>query len=499
WFGGNSTNSDNQHLADSGHMSFVTTMTCNTGAIDYPVPKGLPGGGWNICISEDMMRVKNGGAIALYVPSGPSVTGIQHAMSLQLHGAMFGDHFRRLGEMIALSGARYIAAGNQRELAYMLILLGDPALDLELTQNLRTCPPPSKFYRPRDSIQFTLADIQPPAGKFTAALVSDAKGAGGRVLARRLCGGAETPYADGRIPVDLSVPFDAPLGPAHLQLYAWDERTTRDLAVSADFEIAQPKLEILNARSVIAEDGNTRVKVEIANRGPIPAREERIELTLPGGEQTSGAAPALFSVDASSSTTLEIPVNLFGKDTPRRPRLLDVRLATSFPPADDLPYDAIFRRLAILPPRESSGDVWAGLMPGLSDWTSPPDPSPAKLKVAAVLPLATDHPTTSRFNVALLDALGNPITQQPIIPREGISETEFELSGELRERAGLGTIKLKLGEGQTSPSLALDSVGVAEIPHNFARLRIRPESVRIEPENPFDGQTILVDFEVENA
>jgi hypothetical protein len=42
WFGGDSANSDNQLLAGTGFTPFVTTMTCNTGAIDYPIPRAFP-------------------------------------------------------------------------------------------------------------------------------------------------------------------------------------------------------------------------------------------------------------------------------------------------------------------------------------------------------------------------------------------------------------------------------------------------------------------------
>lgn len=36
WFGGNSPNSDNLHLAGTGYETFVANMTCNSGAIDLP-------------------------------------------------------------------------------------------------------------------------------------------------------------------------------------------------------------------------------------------------------------------------------------------------------------------------------------------------------------------------------------------------------------------------------------------------------------------------------
>lgn len=68
WFGGDSPSSDNLLLHNAGKYPFVATFTCNNGAIDYPIPL------WNVTIIEDMVRQKNAGAIAAFIPSGPGFT-----------------------------------------------------------------------------------------------------------------------------------------------------------------------------------------------------------------------------------------------------------------------------------------------------------------------------------------------------------------------------------------------------------------------------------------
>lgn len=122
WFGGDSPNSDNLLLNNLDKLPIVINMTCNSGAIDYPQPR------WNICISEDFMRVPNGGAVACFVPSGPGLTVQHERLMTQIGYNLFGSARRPLGESLQLAMWRFLAAGNPPELTQMFILLGDPLL-----------------------------------------------------------------------------------------------------------------------------------------------------------------------------------------------------------------------------------------------------------------------------------------------------------------------------------------------------------------------------------
>ena len=122
WFGGDSPNSDNLLLTNKDKLAVVINMTCNSGAIDYPQPR------WNVCISEDFMRVPNGGAVACFVPSGPGLTLQHERLMTEIAPTLFGNQTRSLGESFQLALWRYLAKDNPRELAEMFILLGDPLL-----------------------------------------------------------------------------------------------------------------------------------------------------------------------------------------------------------------------------------------------------------------------------------------------------------------------------------------------------------------------------------
>ncbi|MGC8839980.1 MAG: C25 family cysteine peptidase [Candidatus Sumerlaeaceae bacterium] len=122
WFGGDSENSDNLMLGNRDRLPVVLNMTCNSGAIDYPLPR------WNVCISEDFLRVPNGGAIACYVPAGPGMASIHEIFSRELVRSLFAERMEPLGPALILATYRYLAEGNPPDLVRMFILLGDPSM-----------------------------------------------------------------------------------------------------------------------------------------------------------------------------------------------------------------------------------------------------------------------------------------------------------------------------------------------------------------------------------
>lgn len=100
WFGGDSPSSDNLLLQNKGKYPFLATFTCNNGAIDYPIPQ------WNVTIVEDMMRQKEAGTIAAFVPSGPGYTRSHMALLQGLIRAMNNggsQSYASLGEAARLN------------------------------------------------------------------------------------------------------------------------------------------------------------------------------------------------------------------------------------------------------------------------------------------------------------------------------------------------------------------------------------------------------------
>ncbi len=120
WFGGDSPNNDSQRLSNSPRFPLVFNGTCNSGAIDYPLPR------WNICIAEDMMRHERGGALACFVPSGPGFTSNHLALSRALFRAAYALELRQTGPLCETARLSYQMQYPADDHARMFILLGDP-------------------------------------------------------------------------------------------------------------------------------------------------------------------------------------------------------------------------------------------------------------------------------------------------------------------------------------------------------------------------------------
>ena len=126
WFGGESENSDNLLLTNADRLPLIITMTCNTGAIDYPKER------WHVNISEDMMRQPRGGAVACYVPTGPGVTAQHERYTIQLNRALLQENIKPANAAFLLANWRYLLNGQPPDLPKMFVFLGDPSLELVL-------------------------------------------------------------------------------------------------------------------------------------------------------------------------------------------------------------------------------------------------------------------------------------------------------------------------------------------------------------------------------
>lgn len=146
WFGGDSPNSDNLRLENRQRLPFLVAYTCNNAAIDYPVEP------WNICITEDMMRVPNGGIIGGFLPTGPGFTRNHREVAKGFHTAIGPLGAREFGVVAELARLHYQAVMGSDDHSRMYLLLGDPTLELllpepeiEIETELRPWDGTSKF------------------------------------------------------------------------------------------------------------------------------------------------------------------------------------------------------------------------------------------------------------------------------------------------------------------------------------------------------------------
>ncbi len=542
WFGGGTPNSDNLFLVDSGHATFVTTMTCNTGAIDYPVHKPS---GVNINISEDMLRTRDGGAIALYVPSGPSITQIHQRMSEQLQRTLFGDRLRAFGEIVALTKTRYTLHEHPEQLTMMYLLLGDPAIELQMTSGLREFDLPSPHYFPGQRIRVDLVGLKPAEGQFEAELIS----ASGHSLNDDDAGN----FTDGRIALDFTIPSDADLEAARLRVYAWNEKTGEEIAAGSSFEIALPEIQITEARERWNEDGTRDVFVALSNPGSIPITDARLDL-LYGASGRSDSSKLLgsnavmmlgekeFNLDADAKTTVSLRLNTaaleFIRDAEIRSQDAGMK-APDQPPTEPQPVTlgiavdptAGISTLAERPVFATRKSV--GLRPA-SDWVGlvrelcsiEPGPNGTLLQLTGAVLGSPDEDRL--WTVGIDDAEGTEVTSKALRLSGGSGLASFNLRGADMDRATSGTLWLATrpapgdpdGDADADPEVEaganaetgaesdadttaqaerISSLSVASLPSLRPRARIVPGSVRVRPESPSDGQTIFVTCDIENV
>ena len=289
WFGGDSTNSDNQHLAGTRSYPFVVNFTCNTGAIDFPERP------WNICITEDMMRIAKGGAIGCFAPSGPSQSSLHRSFGEQLEDVIFGEGLRGMGQVATLTRARSSLYDISRGLTYMYILQGDPALALALPEPSYTFELDQQVYAPGSELEVALEGIEPATGRWMAQMVDQQD--------RTLWTAKGGNIRDGKIRFTVPVPAEAPSGETFIRIYGWNERTGADALIWSRIEVAWPEPIELELAFADAVRDDRRVQARLFNPGRVEATG-RVDLWWCTRATTSPLVSERFAIGPGQTRTV---------------------------------------------------------------------------------------------------------------------------------------------------------------------------------------------------
>lgn len=285
WFGGDSPNSDNLHLTNLDRLSFVTNMTCNSGAIDYPVPK------WNICITEDCMRQPKGGAIGLFVPSGPGFTSSHVKISSALLNVLFQDGIHRLGDAVTLSRSRYILAKDPVEIIQMFILLGDPALALQIPSG------DIELQTPQTDIHSSELPGEIPISGFVHSFEK------GSVIYQLYSPDNELTreteplsFDQGALEYRFTLPEGIEDGEWVIRCYAFNKDANRDAGGSIRLRVGEPFLTLKNPRVEGAGERHipgesVRASIDVANKGVVPCTDALVNLYELTNTLTNGNSP----------------------------------------------------------------------------------------------------------------------------------------------------------------------------------------------------------------
>ncbi|MCE5229686.1 C25 family cysteine peptidase [bacterium] len=271
WFGGDSPNRDTLHLAPAkGRYAFITNYTCNTGAIDYPDPP------WNISISEDLMRAPDAGAIGMFLPSGPGDTPSHMMLARQWRRGMFGDNLRGFGEMATMARLRFAAGDGPRQMLYMYILLGDPALRLQLAERWQPLDLGEKAVNPDlTDVRHVarLSNVIPESGQ-ALIRVEDLRG-------KTIWEAQPVSYADGKLELPYQIPASLVTpAPLRVVVYGWNEAECQDFAAGALLDAKRPWVRIASVATARGADlPKTSVLLNVVVRNPEQAPSGNLVLT----------------------------------------------------------------------------------------------------------------------------------------------------------------------------------------------------------------------------
>lgn len=499
WFGGDSPNSDNRRLSNRAQLPLVFNGTCNSGAIDYPMPP------WNICISEDMMRQPNGGALACFVPSGPGYTSNHRVLSKALFRAAFELGGRRIGPICEAARMSYKIREKADDHARMFVLLGDPL---------------SALPRPAGEGAFETLRVTP---------VSEAGGAGRAYRLR-----AETPPLkdatlkaqwmvlddDGhpmmKIPehslkgdraileVDLS---STTMGMLHVLCYlfsgsdsATGSQRGDDYCFGGRIRVDPSPVSIaplsLYPPGILLEPDRTQVRILIplTNNSGVPAEGSLVLERLNASMRGEPFPLRTFQLDALEKQTLsaEIPVkpgiNLFAARVIPSKTVLPDPLSVAPPPvAAAVPstnpnlHDIALQVLSIEPVRRQSGHIQALVKVLLANLGGVPWPGGS---VRVVMGKNT-----------------TPI-KQPVV---GILQPSQIIHSELLVPWPVGkepvswTVDVECIVAEWKDMNPENNVGTVSVnPRELPDLALVSGSLQITPPSPSDGETVFLEVTVEN-
>ncbi len=310
WFGGDSPNSDFLHLENRDNMPFLVNLTCNSGAIDYPVPK------WNICISEDAMRQEKGGAIGLFVPSGPGFSSSHREISRGLRRALYEAGIRRAGAAITAARSLYLLERHPLEIMQMFIFLGDPCLEFQLPRNRIALECDREMVRSGDlpaHVTVRAVSGMPENGEAWFNLHNPEN--------EQTLESAVLKYSANRLEWSFEIPQEAAAGTWIVHCYAANRKQKSDAAGGVKIHVGEPFLKLTQPKAAIAvfdvlPGKPFDIMADVTNASPLPCEDARIEI-MNAALGEPAAEPALLSLEPREerrlfwNVTPEAGINIF--------------------------------------------------------------------------------------------------------------------------------------------------------------------------------------------
>ncbi len=329
FFGGDTKNSDMKKLKNDRKLPFVVQLTCSTGEFDWPTRP------WNICISEDMQRVPQGGAIAVYSPTGKGFTPQHKNLTNKLVKAMFEYQQTVDGNAVTEAVIDYYLDPGHDSTPQMFTLFGDPALKLGIPKNSLDIDlqPQTIFLGQETAVQFNGISSSLRSGnaiieysahdpeKYSAPLHDESL---------PIYSEKTVAIKNGRIETNLPIQADEALNKIPVRIYEWNSAgdaagsavlsVNQTLSVStetakADIELSINSTDLKLTNDKYVEGETIFVDAIIHNLGNAPARNVEVigfdnDPDYGGGKQftdrTDWRIPVLELIPPHSSRTIRL-------------------------------------------------------------------------------------------------------------------------------------------------------------------------------------------------
>lgn len=155
-------NEDVPNISNKDRYPFITSMTCLSGAFDYPQ---------KIALGVNLVVEKEKGAIGVLASSGLGWLLNDYFMILSIFSYIF-DPSRSIGEVITLGKARYYSNyffwPQAKTMVYQYNLIGDPAIKLPFPENKTSVYVERKIISATDSLKIQIrSQVQTGSGLVT--------------------------------------------------------------------------------------------------------------------------------------------------------------------------------------------------------------------------------------------------------------------------------------------------------------------------------------------
>ncbi|MGC9327464.1 MAG: C25 family cysteine peptidase, partial [Candidatus Hinthialibacter sp.] len=294
FYGTDKPTSNLLELQPNTRFPFVVSWSCLTGYLNFNIQP------FTVCLSEELIRYPDRGAIGVWGPSGGGTTNKHMSLSKYMLRNFTLDGLDRLGEATTMTKIEFMQEETSPSLVHQYILFGDPAVRLSLPeQNVPlSVNPPYFVSESEQTFEVGAALKELDQGK---AIISMTLG-GEHVYESK-----PFEFSGGRIRHSFSAAFEnVSEATAVVRFYAWNEEENRD--AWGGTAIPQRRIQVeLETESVVWNANEASVQFVLSNSSPFTLKDVACELRMGDQVETVSAPEIAANATAVVQWTGAVP------------------------------------------------------------------------------------------------------------------------------------------------------------------------------------------------